>query len=240
MSNKERWLSSTALLISILPFIMIAIAMQMLPGKSIDDYTHAVMGMEHTLFWNDKYKFLYSGIIGLVPIVLIVLARVLKRRKLVERNFMYMIAAALILGVLFLLVDIYGVIYSIIHLRFDIFGRLEFFGAAAIAASLVVGMLANFLPILRRNDAIGIKNKYTLSDNRVWIKVHYVAADVYMITMFLFAMFSSILGIGLGFNYGWVHIVLWVVTVSGLLIWGRLYSRKVSLRLNKSQAEKSE
>lgn len=226
MTNKERWLSSAALMISILPFILVAGSMQFFP----ETIPLNILGTDNVL-WLGKYQYLYLGFMGFVPALLVVLARVLQARGLVDRNFKYMILSALVLGVVFLIAIAYGMIYNIVKYKIDLLMNFEFFGASAVGASLIAGMLANFLPILRRNDAIGLKNRYTMSDNRVWIKVHHVAADVYMATMFVFALFSSALGIWLDFVCGWVHIILWVVAVSGLIIWGRLYSKSVSKKI---------
>jgi len=226
MTNKERWLSAAALMISILPFILVASSLQLFPDRIIFN----ILGAEKPLTLG-KYQYLYLGLMGFVPALLVIFARVFRARRLVDRNFKYMILSALVLGVVFLLAIAYGMIYNIYKYDIDLLMTFEFFGAAALLASLTVGMLANFLPVLRRNDAIGLKNKYTIADNRVWIKVHHVAADVYMATMFAFALFSSALSIWLDFRYGWVHIVLWVAVVSALIIWGRLYSKAVYNRL---------
>ena len=222
MTNKERWLSATALLISILPFILVAGSMQLLP-----DYTvlpNLVHGEESVIVLQ-KYQFLYLGLMGFVPALLVVFARVLKAKHLVERNFLFMVLAAMFLGILFLGVIVYGMIYNIIRYDIDLLMTFGFFSGSVVAVSLVCGELANFFPSLRRNDVLGLKNRYTMADNRVWVKVHYTAADVYMSTLYGFAVFSAALSIWLDFRYGWVHLILWLLTMSGLLVWGRVYSR---------------
>lgn len=222
MSNKERWLSSTALLIAILPFILLAGIMQMLP----DCISFISLNEENEIFLS-KYQYLYLALIGIVPIGLVVLARILRARGLVDRNFMFMVTAALVLGILFLIVIDYGIIRNILRYEIDLIKTFEFFGGSVVVASLLLGEISNFMPGLRRNDVLGIKNKYTLSDNRVWVKVHYSAADVYMGTLYAFAMFSAALSIWLDFRFGWVHVVLWVLCMAGLLIWSRVYSRLI-------------
>lgn len=229
MTNKERWLSSAALLISILPFILVAGSIQLLP----DSIVLPNIVLAEDVIKLPKYQYLVLGIFGLVPVVLVVVARLLRERKLVERNFMWMIIASFVLGFMFLSSSVYGMIDNIIKNDIDLLKKFDFFGGSVVVASLIGGMLANFFPQLRRNDVLGLKNKYTMSDNRVWVKVHYAAADVYMSVLYAFALFTSALSIWLDFRLGWLHLVLWVAVISGLIVWGRLYSRKQWRRLNR-------
>ncbi len=233
MTNKERWLSSTTLLISLLPFILVAGSMQFLPD-SIP--IPVLLGEEKEVFIN-RYQYLYLGLMGFIPTGLVILARILKGRRFVERNFRFMVIAALCLSVTFLTVIVYGMIRNIIKYKVDLLMSFEFFSASVIVVSLLMGELSNFLPSLRRNEVLGLKNRYTLGDNRVWVKVHYVAADVFMGTMFSFALFSSVLSIWLDFRYGWLHLIFWTLTVSGLILWARLYARKQFERLHRKSAD---
>lgn len=233
MTNKERWLSAAALLISILPFILVAGSIQLLPNSII--LPNIVLTEEAIKL--PKYQYLTLGFFGFVPVALVAVARFLRQRKLVERNFMWMIIASFVLGFVFLSVTVYGMIDNIIKNDIDLLKKFDFFGASAVVASLAGGMLANFFPQLRRNDVLGLKNKYTMNDNRVWVKVHYAAADVYMSVLYAFAVFTSALSIWLDFRLGWLHLVLWVAVISGLIVWGRLYSRRQWRKLNRN-AEK--
>lgn len=227
MSSKERWLSSAALLISILPFVLVAGSIQLLP-----DFVILPNFLEEQTLALPKYKYLITGLFGLVPVILVIIARILRERKLVERNFLWMIIAAFVLGFVFLSSTVFGMLNYIIRNDIDLLKRFDFFGSTAVAISLIGGMLANFLPQLRRNYIFGLKNKYTMGDNRIWIKVHIVAADVYMVTLYAFAIVSSVLSVWLDYRIGWIHVVLWVATVGGLIVWGRLYSRSQYNKIN--------
>lgn len=229
MSNKERWLSSAALLMAILPFILVASSLQLLPDRIV---LPTVNGEELML---SKYQYLFIGLFGGIPAVLMVVARILRARRLVERNFTFMCIAALCVGGVFLLVSVYGVLYHIRMYDIDLIKRFDFFGGAAVIASLLGGMLSTYFPQLRRNDVFGLKNKYTMSDTRIWTKVHHVAADVYLGAFYAFAVFSSMLSIWLEFRYGWVHLILWVCVATGLIIWGRVYSYSLSKRLGNAR-----
>lgn len=226
MTNKERWLSAWALLVSILPFILVASVLQLLPDKII---LPTLIEGEKLLL--SKYQYLYLGLFGFVPAVLVIISRILRERNFVERNFMFMVIASLCLGAVFLLTAIYVVLYHIHIYKIDLLKKFEFFGASAIVISLFGGMLANFFPQLRRNDVFGLKNKYTMGDSRIWSRVHHVAADVYMGAFYGFALFSSVLSIWLDYHMGWVHIVLWISVVSALIVWGRLYSRRLGKKI---------
>ena len=98
MTNKERWLSSAALLISILPFILVAGSIQLLP----DSIVLPNIVLAEDVIRLPKYQYLVLGIFGLVPVVLVVVARLLRERKLVERNFKWMIIASFVIGFMFL------------------------------------------------------------------------------------------------------------------------------------------
>lgn len=108
MTNKERWLSAAALMISILPFILVASSLQLFPDRIIFN----ILGAEKPLTLG-KYQYLYLGLMGFVPALLVIFARVFRARRLVDRNFKYMILSALVLGVVFLLAIAYGMIYNI-------------------------------------------------------------------------------------------------------------------------------
>lgn len=238
MTNKERWLSGLALLLSLLPFILVAGSLQLLPERI--EIPKLIQSEELPPVTVSKYGYLYLGLFGLIPGALIVIARLLHARGLVERNFMSMTVVVLVLAVVFLLVCVYGMVYQIIRYDIDLLKTFDFFGGSVVCASLLVGFLANYFPRLRKNDFIGLKNRYTLADNRVWAKVHYVAADVYMSVFYGFALFSSALSIWLDFRFGWVHIVLWVLAVFGLILWGRLYSRALGKALARETSEVGE
>lgn len=232
MKNRERWLSNIALLVSILPFILAAGSLQLLPDRIV--LPNILEGEALTI---SKYQYLYFGIFGLVPAALVIIARILHGRKLVEHNFMFMVIASLCLGCVFLFVSIYGLIYHIHIYDIDLIMQFDFYGGAVVIVSLAGGMLSTYLPQLRRNDVFGLKNKFTMTDSRVWEKVHVTAADVYMSVFFSFAMLVSLLGIWLNPRYGWLQIILWVLAVAGLILWGRLYSQSVAKRLAVSDAE---
>ena len=116
MTNKERWLSSAALLISILPFILVAGSIQLLP----DSIVLPNIVLAEDVIKLPKYQYLVLGIFGLVPVVLVVVARLLRERKLVERNFMWMIIASFVLGFMFLSSSVYGMIDNIIKIDIDL------------------------------------------------------------------------------------------------------------------------
>ncbi|MDE6399217.1 MAG: hypothetical protein K2L51_07840 [Clostridiales bacterium] len=229
MTNKERWLSATALLVSILPLILLAGSMQLLPDRIA--LPQILTDEQHPAVYISKYQYLYLGFLGFIPAAFVLLARILRYKRIVERNHMYMVVASLCVGLAFLVVTAYGMIRNIIDYEIDLLKTFEFFSGSVIIVSLLMGILANFFPALRRNEVLGLKNRYTLSDNRVWVKMHRVAADVYMGTMYLFAIFSSVLNIFMDFRFGWVHLILWALTVTGLIVWGRLYSRHVYYRI---------
>lgn len=203
--------------------------MQLLPDRIA--LPQILTDEQHPAVYISKYQYLYLGFLGFIPAAFVLLARILRYKRIVERNHMYMVVASLCVGLAFLVVTAYGMIRNIIDYEIDLLKTFEFFSGSVIIVSLLMGILANFFPALRRNEVLGLKNRYTLSDNRVWVKMHRVAADVYMGTMYLFAIFSSVLNIFMDFRFGWVHLILWALTVTGLIVWGRLYSRHVYYRI---------
>lgn len=230
MKNRERWLSNIALMVSILPFILMAGSLQLLPDKIALPNI-----LEEEVITVSKYQYLYFGLFGLVPAALVIIARVLHGRRLVEHNYLFMVIAALILAGVFFLVSAYGLVYHIYIYDVDLIMRFDFYGGAVMLASLVGGVLSTYFPQLHRNDIFGLKNKYTMSDSRVWEKVHTAAADVYMSVFFGFAILSSLLSNWISPKFAWLQIVFWVVAVVGLFVWGRVYSQAVAKKIAKTE-----
>ena len=106
MSNRERWLFSTVLLVSVLPFILSAGSMQILP----DRFPLPKLLSEDKEVLLSKYQFLYLGLMGFIPAALMVVARIFREKRVVERNFTFMAVAALCVGAVFLVVAVYGVV----------------------------------------------------------------------------------------------------------------------------------
>lgn len=214
------------MLTSLLPFILVASSLQLLPDVIQPPTLYS--GEETVAI--SKYGYLHLGAFGLIPAMLVIVSRVLKARKLVERNFVSMTVAALVLAAFFLLVCAYGMIYQIVHYDIDIIKSFDVPGGVSILLSLIVAMLANAFPKLRPNNFLGLKNRYTLAETRIWTRVHFVAADVYSYTFFAFAIFVSALSIKLDFRFGWMYLIMWIAATIALMVWSRLYARSLYLK----------
>lgn len=234
MTRKERWLFSISLLVAIMPFIIVASSLQMLP-KTLMISAELLPGIIKVEV--SKYNYLYLGLFCLVPVSLIVSARILKEKGVVGRNFSSMIISGLVLGIVFLLVSAYGVIYQIVERDIDLLKGFDFMGTVVVILSLIMGLLSNFLPDIKQNDILGIKNKHTLSSNEVWKKVHIDVNNVFTFSYYGLALVLSGLSIFLDYRYSWVHIVIWFA-VSGLLFfWSSTHSKKVAQKLKKQASE---
>lgn len=228
MTKKERWLYSIGLLFSILPFIIVAASLQLMPHtvEIIVDIMAKVNVVEMS-----KYNYLFLGLFCLVPFVLIVSARLLKGKGAVGHNFIPMVISGLVIGVVFMIVGTYGVVYQVVTKKVDLLRDIDVIGTIAIVMSVVMGLLSNFLPDLKPNEIIGFKNRYTMSSNKVWEKVHTDMNNVAMGAYFLLAIIISALSIGLNYSYSWIHLCLWVLTTVILVLWSAHHSKAVAAKL---------
>lgn len=227
MTNRERWLSAFALLAGILPFILIAGSMQFLPRiVYAPDISVGLTELAHV----SKYNYLYLCLFCIVPLALQITAKLLKRKNIVQRNFTAMTVASLTISLVFLFAASYAVVYEIISNKINLLREFDFFGAAAVLMSLLMGLLSNFYPSIKPNVFIGIKNRYTLHSKKIWEYVHTVAANVYTYAFFLLAVLQSALSLVLDIRLGWVQLIIWLVVTIGMFIWAWRYSYRVYLR----------
>lgn len=215
MNRKERWFVSIALILSVLPFLLVAVSLQFLP-----DYVPiiGIIQFSSELKYVSKYENLYMGLFCIVPFGLVMLAKFMKKRLLVDKNFLAIIASSILISLVFLGIVLYSVIIQ--ANSSDILSKFDFLGVIVLVVTLLVSVFGTFLADLHRNDFLGLKNKYTLASSKVWDKVHYKAGDILTIGAVIVSIPMSLLR-------GWINIIIWIVGVCIFSLWVYRYSKKV-------------
>lgn len=228
MTRTERWLFATSLLASILPYIIIATSLQLLP-KTLSFSVEILPPFVMTQV--TKYNFLCLGVFCLVPLTLILIARILKAKGVVGKNFCSMVISGLVISVIFLLVSAYGVIYQVAVKHINLLKDFDFMGIAVLMMCILMGMLSNFLPDIKQNDFLGIKNRHTLKSKAVWVKVHGDVNNVFMTVYFTLAVLLSSLSIFLDYSYSWIQLIIWGIVTVVLFVWSNKHSKVVYAKM---------
>ena len=98
MNKRERWLSSVTLLINVLPASLIGLAQSFIQGPfQVDDL---ITGQTQFVF--DVWQLNFIGLFCIIPFVIVTVARFLRNRGYVARNFMVILIAALVMNVVYL------------------------------------------------------------------------------------------------------------------------------------------
>ena len=174
MNKRERWLSSVTLLINVLPASLIGLAQSFIQGPfQVDDL---ITGQTHFVF--DVWQLNFIGLFCIIPFVIVTVARFLRNRGYVARNFMVILIAALVMNVVYLVCMCWTVVST--ARKYDVtvvFTSLDYVSLACILVSIAFCLLSNCLPDLPPNPVFGIKNRRTMEFPVVWNRVNAAAAS---------------------------------------------------------------
>lgn len=174
MNKQERWLSSVTLLVNVLPVSLIGLAQSFLEGPfRLDDL---ITGQTHFVF--DVWQLNFIGLFCIIPFAIVTIARFLRNRGYVARNFMVILIAALVMNIVYLISMCWIVISTARNYDVTVvFTSLDYVSLVCILVSIVFCLLSNCLPDLPPNPVFGIKNKRTMEFPVVWNRVNAAAAS---------------------------------------------------------------
>ena len=165
--------------------------------------------------WTDK-KVIF--LLGLFPIILLLLISFLpkkdRKKETMKQRKAYGIVAMTI--VLFLIVLVWITIAAALEIEF----KMQLILPSILGVLLII--FGNYMPIIRSNYYFGIRNPWTLSNEKVWRKTHRVGGYVFAIIGVVMIIASFAFKDGGKFSF--------VVLIAGLIgvnLYSFILSKKV-------------
>ena len=220
MITKDRWFFAVSLVVSVLPFSVMAIALQFLP-----DEVPLLVILGEEIETVSKNRNLIIGLFCLVPVATVLLAGYLRCRRVIERNFYAVTVGAMVISLAFLCFVLYQLVVQ--ARKTEIIRGFDFVGVISVCMAYVVALLGVPLYGLKPNDSLGFRNAYTRDSVAVWTAVHRHCSLVMVIGF-------TVVGTVDSFLRGYVPLVI-LLAAAVLMI---LYSLFVSQRYAKKFAEK--
>lgn len=215
MNKQERWLSSVTLLINILPVSLIGLAQSFIEGPfQVDDI---LTGYAHYEF--DIRQLNFIGLFCIIPFAIVVVARFLRNRGYVARNFKVILIAALVMNIVYLISMCWIVISTARNYDVTVvFTSLDYVSLVCILVSITFCLLSNCLPDLPPNPVFGIKNRRTMEYPAVWNRVNSAAASA-LTYIFLFGAVAA------AYARGIFSILVLLCGIFVYYIWVTIYTR---------------
>lgn len=220
MITKDRWFFAVSLVVGVLPFSVMAIALQFLP-----DEVPLIVILGEEIETVSKNRNLIIGLFCLVPIASVLLAGYLRSRRVIERNFYAVTVGAMVISLAFLCFVLYQLVVQ--ARKTDIIRDFDFVGVISVCLSYLVALLGVPLYGLKPNDSLGFRNAYTRDSAAVWTAVHHHCSLVIVIGF-------TVVGTICSFLRGYVPLLV-LLAAAVLMI---LYSLLVSRRYAKKFAQK--
>lgn len=207
MNKKDRWFLAISLVTSVLPFSIMALAMQFLP-----DVVPSFLELEGMTF--SKSRNLVIGVFCLVPISAVVIAGALKSRKVIEKNYYAVTVGACVISLAFLAFVLQQLVAQT---SVGILGKFDFVGVISVGVAFILAFLGVPLYDLKPNAVLGFRNSYTMRSVAVWEKVHRHASYTCLIGFTVLAMalsFARGIYALIGLIVGMVVFLLYVLVAS--------------------------
>lgn len=215
MNKKERWLSSITLLVNVLPISLIAIAQSFVKGPfQVNDPLTGAVQLEF-----DVWQLNFIGLFCIIPFAIVTVARILRNRGYIARNFMVVLIAALVMNVVYLINMCWLVVST--ASKYDVslvFADFDYISFVCVLVSIAFCMLSNFLPDLPPNPVFGIKNKRTMEYPAVWNRVNVAAASA-LTYIFLICTVAA------AYARGVYAVVVLLTGIFVYYIWVTIYTR---------------
>ncbi len=225
MKKSERWLTSVAIIAGVLPLILMAFMMKLLPLNVQVDQFPLAPGKEEL---PSGYNFLLTGIFCVVPMAIVLIARYVKAKIVVYPNYPAILGVSILLSLSFSGIAVFGVVSQITDPS-----KLEGFdyiGFSCVVISILFALFANVLRYRKFKAKIGIHNKYTRSSSSVWKTVHHNISTVQVWVFTFVAVVSA-------YIEGWRSFIIFGSALAAFFIWVYIYSFNVSKWFLKRQVE---
>lgn len=226
MSKKERWLTVAALITAVLPLILIAFILKLLPERvPISDINIVDVKVEYA----NKYNNLIGVLFCLVPLFIVGVSRYIKMRLPEYKNYPAILIMTMVLSIAFSAIIAKGLSTQIRRVS-----ELKSFDWLGFVCVLLSTAFAFITPVVRYrkfgSKFFAINNRYTRHSHSVWKTVHHNAAGVQTIVFVFVAVVVS-------FVRGWATAVILATAVFMFVIWTFIHSYIIKTTFDKRRRE---
>lgn len=188
MTKAERWLFTAALNLCAVPITALGIVFQLLPEE-----IPVINLITQTTTMTSKYNDLAICLFMLVPLGMIIFAALFRYKKLIDKNYMFIVVASMLLSAVFT-----GVLIYCLTLQTDgqeFIRGIDYSTLVCCVLSIALSCVGTLLYGLKQNEAVGFRNRFTAADSRVWEGVHnilsYIANGLFTALAVLLSFFRG-------------------------------------------------
>jgi hypothetical protein len=233
MTKRERWLTTVALVLSVLPLIIVAFILKLYPSESSRLIDNIII-IEPPQVKDDyisKYNNLVIGLFCVVPLSIVIIASYIKRKLVEYDNYTAILIVSIVLSVFFSAIALYGVVNQAVT-RGGIIG-FDAWGFLAVSASLFAALCGNLTRYFKFGSRFAINNRFTRSSVSVWKTVHRNAG-------ILQTLGFTLMAVPLSFISGWAAAVVFVGAAGAFIAWTFLHSYRIRNLFAKRKTETEE
>ncbi len=213
MKSNERWLSSIALIISVLPLICVGLVRTFVTGSFL--FEDLTKGVTYEL---TSSQVTMSGMFCIIPISILLIARTLRSKELLSQHFPTLVIATLILSCVYVFAMVYILVLTLKRTELSVaFAKIDYFALVTSIVCIAVSFVGNFLPSLKPNPVFGVKNHYTMAHPDIWLAVNNGAASALTYIFLLAGVFTSHFG-------GITSVIIFLLACLLYYIWVALHS----------------
>ncbi len=226
MSKRDRWLTTIALIVAVLPLIFIAFIIKLLPARvPITDINIVDVKVEYA----NKYNNLITGLFCVVPLLIVAISRYIKVKIPDYKNYAAILIMSMVLSVAFSAIIVKGLITQIQNVK-DL-KSFDFIGFAVVLACIFMAITGTFTRYRKfKSKFWAINNRYTRSSASVWKTVHHNAAGV-QTPVFTFV------GVVLSYVRGYATLIIFCSALFLFIVWTFIHSYLIKKLFDKRRKE---
>ena len=223
MIKVDRWCFAISLVIGVLPFSIMAIALQFLPDEVP---IMVILGKEIETV--SKNRNLIIGIFCLVPITAVLIAGYLRNRRIIERNYYAVTIGSIVISLAFLCFVLYQLIEQVNNA--DVLKQFDFVGVISVCLAYLISLLGVPVYDLKPNDSLGFRNPYTYSSAAVWDATHKNCSYVIIIGF-------AVIGTATSFVRGYVSLIILLCAAVAMCLYALFISRRYAKKFAQAPKE---
>ena len=226
MSKKDRWLTIVAFIVAVLPLIVIAFILKLLPEKiPITDINLIDAKVEYA----NKYSNLVTALLCLVPLLIVGTSRIIKTKLPEFKNYMAILIMSMVLSVAFTAIILKGLIEQVRNV--EVLRVFDFVGFASVLVSIALALTGPITRYRKYDSKFwSINNRFSRFSTSVWKTIHHNAASVQTPVFTFVAVIAS-------FVRGWPACIIFGVALVLFIVWTVVHSYIIKTTIEKRQKQ---
>ena len=166
MSKKDRWFTIVALIVAVLPLIVIAFILKLLPEKiPITDINLIDAKVEYA----NKYSNLVTALLCLVPLLIVGTSRIIKTKLPEFKNYLAILVMSMVLSIAFTGIILKGLIAQTRNV--ETLRTFDFVGFASVLVSIALALTGPLTRYKKYGTKFwSVNNRFSRFSSSVWKK----------------------------------------------------------------------